>query len=314
MALNFPANIFRCRSSLKPSNAKNSELYDLVIFSNPRLDAMKMARTLRRHMKGKLFEDEDFSLERASTLINWTRRLSTPRHMLQFIKKAEDELHLIEGPERGFVARRTTFELADSMKKKLDQTEVTENKIRRFIHYQSLRARTTYMKFSNNGRFLASGSDSSLIIIWEVNQRGEWFRKRTLSGQKKVTAVAWSSDDQLLTASEEAVMCWNIHSGECLNVYGKFCFGTSEWSPDGSTYSCVCGVNEEYIASGSKDSMVYIRHRDTGELKVALEGHSGPVICVSWNQAKPHVLASASEDATILIWGLNSVFPSLKEK
>lgn len=68
-------------------------------------------------------------------------------------------------------------------------------------------------------------------------------------------------------------------------------------------YSCFGGVNESFVASGSEDNKVYIWHIRREEPLATLTGHTRTVNCVSWNPVYPSLLASASDDGTVRIWG-----------
>ncbi|KAG4072264.1 hypothetical protein HA402_004196 [Bradysia odoriphaga] len=72
-------------------------------------------------------------------------------------------------------------------------------------------------------------------------------------------------------------------------------------------HSCFGGVNESFIASGSEDCKVYIWQIRREEPLAKLVGHTKPVNCVSWNPVYPAILASASDDATVRIWGPRSL-------
>ncbi|PIM98561.1 Conserved WD40 repeat-containing protein [Handroanthus impetiginosus] len=67
--------------------------------------------------------------------------------------------------------------------------------------------------------------------------------------------------------------------------------------------SCFGGVNSMFIASGSEDSKVYIWNRRNSKPIEILSGHMTTVNCVSWNPKRFNMLASASDDYTIRIWG-----------
>ncbi|KAL9992043.1 putative transcription factor WD40-like family [Helianthus debilis subsp. tardiflorus] len=95
-----------------------------------------------------------------------------------------------------------------------------------------------YLKFSKNGKYLASSSSDHSAIIWEVNSDGRVLLKHRLTGhQRPVSSVSWSPcDDQILTCGvEEVIRRWDVSSGECLHVYEKRLVGTvsCSWSPDG---------------------------------------------------------------------------------
>jgi len=69
-------------------------------------------------------------------------------------------------------------------------------------------------------------------------------------------------------------------------------------------HSCFGGVNEDFIASGSEDNHVYIWHQMIEGRPIAtLKGHTRTVNCVHWNPKNPSMLASASDDGTVRIWG-----------
>uniref|UniRef100_A0A1A9V411 WD repeat-containing protein 55 homolog n=1 Tax=Glossina austeni TaxID=7395 RepID=A0A1A9V411_GLOAU len=75
-------------------------------------------------------------------------------------------------------------------------------------------------------------------------------------------------------------------------------------------HSCFGGVNESFVASGSEDKNVVIWHIKREEPLAKLSGHTKTVNCFSWNPAYPSLLASASDDATVRIWGpTHSIMP-----
>ncbi|CAN1199846.1 WD repeat-containing protein 26 homolog [Linum perenne] len=118
-----------------------------------------------------------------------------------------------------------------------------------------------FIKFSHNGKYLASTSDDQSAIIWEVGTNGELSMKHRLSGHKKpVSSVSWSSDDhKILTCGvEEAVRCWDVSTGECLHVYEKPGLGlvSCGWSPDG-----------KLILSGVSDKSICIWELDGKEIE-----------------------------------------------
>jgi len=51
------------------------------------------------------------------------------------------------------------------------------------------------------------------------------------------------------------------------------------------------------------DNKVYVWHMKHEQPLVTLDGHTRTVNCVHWNPRLPDMIASASDDTTVRVWG-----------
>ncbi|XP_043914744.1 WD repeat-containing protein 26 isoform X4 [Protopterus annectens] len=101
----------------------------------------------------------------------------------------------------------------------------------------------------------------------------------------------------LLNVATQGVHLWDLQDRVLVRKYQGVTQGFY------TIHSCFGGHNEDFIASGSEDHKVYIWHKRS-ELPIAeLTGHTRTVNCVSWNPQIPSMMASASDDGTVRIWG-----------
>lgn len=101
----------------------------------------------------------------------------------------------------------------------------------------------------------------------------------------------------LLNVATQGVHLWDLHDRVLVRKYQGVTQGFY------TIHSCFGGHNEDFIASGSEDHKLYIWHKRS-ELPIAeLTGHTRTVNCVSWNPVLPGLMASASDDGTVRIWG-----------
>ncbi|XP_052767437.1 WD repeat-containing protein 26-like [Mya arenaria] len=101
----------------------------------------------------------------------------------------------------------------------------------------------------------------------------------------------------LLNIASQGVHLWDLKDRVLVRKFQGVSQGTY------AIHSCFGGLNQDFVASGSEDHKVYIWHIRR-EMPIAiLEGHTRTVNCVHWNPAVPSMLASASDDGTVRIWG-----------
>ncbi|XP_042478236.1 WD repeat-containing protein 26 homolog isoform X1 [Macadamia integrifolia] len=161
------------------------------------------------------------------------------------------------------------------------------------------------MALTNDGKRIITMCRENTILLLDRDAKGD----RLIEEDQTITSFSLSRDNKFLLVNllNQEIHLWSIDGD--IKLVSKY---KGHKRTRFVIRSCFGGFDQAFIASGSEDSQVYIWHRGTGELLETLPGHSGAVNCVSWNPADPHMLASASDDRTIRIWGLNRV--NLKRK
>ncbi|XP_046898279.1 WD repeat-containing protein 26 [Hypomesus transpacificus] len=147
--------------------------------------------------------------------------------------------------------------------------------------------------------------DTRTVLASDTHQRIRGYNFEDLTDRNIVQedhpimsfTVSKSGRLALLNVATQGVHLWDLQDRVLVRKYQGVTQGFY------TIHSCFGGHNEDFIASGSEDHKVYIWHRSS-ELPIAeLTGHTRTVNCVSWNPVLPGLLASASDDSTVRIWG-----------
>jgi ankyrin repeat protein len=153
-------------------------------------------------------------------------------------------------------------------------------------------AGASFVSFSPNRQFLASGSRSSSGIgevkVWNVKD-GKCIR--TLDG---VGPVLFTSQGTLITGGERhSIRCWRIHDGRVLRTF----IGHQD------TVTCIdVARRRNILVSGSEDHTIKLWNASDGTLLMTLNG--GAVTSVSFSPDET-LLASRSVDGTTYLWRVN---------
>ncbi|XP_060213644.1 WD repeat-containing protein 26 homolog [Lycium barbarum] len=160
--------------------------------------------------------------------------------------------------------------------------------------------RISDLGITSDGKHIVSVCKDNMILLFGWESKAE----KVIQEDQTITSFVLSTDNKYLLVSllNQEIHLWDIEG--TVKLVSKY---NGHKRSRFVVRSCFGGQDQAFIASGSEDSQVYIWHKSSGELVETLAGHSGTVNCVSWNPSDPHMLASASDDHTIRIWGLNQV-------
>ena len=157
----------------------------------------------------------------------------------------------------------------------------------------------TCMIFSPDGKTLASGSQDSEIILWDIPTLQS---RQSLTTQHTgpVYSIAFSPDGKTLASGSDdgTLRLWDPHTGEHKTTlrYPDY-VSVVAFSPDGRILA---------IGLGSwKNSRVHLLDTETLQPRETLVGHAEDITDLSFSP-DGRTLASASYDGTILLWEIQS--------
>ncbi|KAJ4832303.1 hypothetical protein Tsubulata_008649 [Turnera subulata] len=147
-----------------------------------------------------------------------------------------------------------------------------------------------------DGENLISVLAEKEIRIWNIRTNAE----QVIMEEHPITSLSISADSKffIVNLNSQEIHLWDI-----ARKWEKPFKYTGHKQHKYVIRSCFGGLNSSFIASGSEDSQVYIWNRRNSKPIEVLSGHLTTVNSVSWNPKRHRMLASASDDQTIRIWG-----------
>ncbi|UUO17784.1 WD40 repeat domain-containing protein [Dolichospermum heterosporum] len=151
--------------------------------------------------------------------------------------------------------------------------------------------------FSPNGRFLASGSDDTIIKLWDLATQ----QHRTFAGHgeyswsRGINSLAFSPDGKFLVSGsdDKTIKLWDVNLG--IEV---FTFTGHEERVNAVSFSPLGKI----LASGSKDKTVKLWSLETGKEVYSFKSHTDDVLSVTFSpDGKLLASGAGGNDKTIKI-------------
>ena len=244
-----------------------------------------------------------FSIQRNAKLRRVNRELEERKEKIMDLMSGNVPYFLSNGDS--YAAKRICLEMLHFYSQEGEKIPDSFRGILRSVASQEdaiLRGHTgalTDVRFSPDGRYLATAGEDSTAMIWNV-QNGEVVHKFADAGDV-VLAVAFSPDGQsLVTGSRDGIV--RLYDTEA---------GTLRWSSSGHrdwVRSVAFSPNGRHVVSASKDKTLKIWNAADGRDLQTIQGHRGEVLYVSFSP-DGKIMATASADKTIRLWDAGSYSP-----
>ncbi|KAK4200781.1 WD40-repeat-containing domain protein [Triangularia verruculosa] len=153
----------------------------------------------------------------------------------------------------------------------------------------------TFVGFSPQGHFIATGSQDGILKLWDSN--GD--NRLVLSGHSsRINDVVFSPGSSLIASAsaDMSLRVWDMEDGSNLHTLSGHLGNVLHvvFSPDG-----------KHLASCSADATARLWNPETGASLAVLNGHDGEVTDTVFS-ADGRYLSTCSTDATIIIWDVET--------
>jgi len=117
-----------------------------------------------------------------------------------------------------------------------------------------------YIRFSHDGKYLASASKDATIVLWNVLDPTMKVFKVLTGHIAAISFVAWSPDNKMLLScgNDNLVKLWDVQSGACIKTFSKHAEPVTAvaWLPDGKSF-----------ITGSIDKQIYMMDLEGNEIR-----------------------------------------------
>ncbi len=160
----------------------------------------------------------------------------------------------------------------------------------------------TDLEFSPDGAYLAVASGAPEVQVFNTS---DWSLAYTALGYSPIGPIAFSGDGARLVGGAHSVIVvndesfahftiWDAATGERLARSSEYAIGLDlAYTPDGSLI----------ITASDENNTLQIWDGFTGELLRTLTGHTARIVAIAISPDGA-LLASASADGTIILWGI----------
>ncbi|TFK37168.1 WD40-repeat-containing domain protein [Crucibulum laeve] len=137
---------------------------------------------------------------------------------------------------------------------------------------------------------------SSALVIYNLPKK-QLESSVPLEGEPTSLTLTNDGSHALINLGPDGLYLWDVKTNERARKY------SGHKQEKYIITSCIGGMSENLIISGSEDGLVYVWDRESTAILGTLSGHGQmSVNSVAWNPRNKRMFASCSDDGTIQIW------------